>query len=131
MKKNSRFVFDGMGLVSCFKSCSNGGKLLLVLFIELETLYIQEKNAYYYSRPDKLILLHDSAPPHVIPQMETSWKRSVGNSYLTRCIHQRLSLPIIPIPIDDTWPIRGTFLGRFYIPKRLTILSTRSLKTDK
>jgi len=65
--KNSCCVFGGISLVSCIMSCSNRtrhywGSPPLGYRTQLMRLSraLKEKRAYYYSRHDKIILLHDN-----------------------------------------------------------------------
>ena len=53
---------------------------------------LKEKRAHYYSRHDKIILLHDNARPHVAAPVKT-YLETNGKFYPTRRILQILFLP--------------------------------------
>jgi len=73
MEKNSKLtccVFDGISLVSCIMNQPNEtitGALYRTQLIEPS----KEKRAHYYSRHNKIILLHDNARPHVAAPIKT------------------------------------------------------------
>jgi len=66
MEKKSCCVFGGISLVSCIMSYSNRTRPLLGLPNRIDEIEPStQKRAHYYSRHDKIILLHDNARPHV------------------------------------------------------------------
>jgi len=72
MEKNSCCVFGGISLVSCIMSCSNRMRSLLALYQLMRlSRALKEKRAHYYSRRDKIILLHDNARSHVAAPVKT------------------------------------------------------------
>jgi len=75
MEKNSCCVFGGISLVlSCIMSCLNRTRPLLGLSIEhnwWDWAEHSRKNAHYYSRHDKIILLHDNVRSHVVAPVKT------------------------------------------------------------
>ena len=74
MEKNSCCVFGGISLMSCIMSCSNRTRPLLGLSTEYnwwDWAEHSKKNAHYYSRHDKIILLHDNARSHVAAPVKT------------------------------------------------------------
>jgi len=65
---------------------------------------LKEKRAHYYSRHDKIILLHDNARPHVAAPVKTyleTLKWEVLPAVFSR--HCSFRLPLVPI--DDVWPV--------------------------
>ena len=80
MEKNSCCVFSGISLVSCIMSCSNRTRPLLGLSTEHNSWdwALKEKRAHYYSRHDKIILLHNArshvATPVKIYLETLKWK---------------------------------------------------------
>jgi len=59
---------------------------------------LKEKRAHYYSRHDKIILLHDNARSHIaapVKTLKTTLKHSNEKFYPTRRILQTLLLPTI------------------------------------
>jgi len=54
---------------------------------------LKEKHAYYYSRHDKIILLHDNARPHVAALVKTYLKHLNEKFYPILRILQTLLLP--------------------------------------
>ena len=75
MEKNSCCVFGEISLVSCIMSCSNRTRLLTGVLYRTQLMRLsrtlKEKRAHYYSRHDKIILLHDNARPHVAAPVKT------------------------------------------------------------
>ena len=103
MEKNSCCVFGEISLVSsCIMSCSNRTRSLLGLSTELMRLSraLKEKRAHYYSRHDKIILLHDNARPHVTAPVKT-YLETLKWEVLPRRILQTLLLPTTTC--SDRW----------------------------
>jgi len=91
---------------SCIMSCSNRIRPLLRLSTEhnwWDWAEHSRKNAHYYSRHDKLILLHDNARPHIAAPVKIYLETLKWGVLPTRRILQTLFLPFVPI--DDAWPV--------------------------
>jgi len=78
-------------------SCSNRTRPLLGLSSEYNwwdwAEHSKKKHAHYYSRYDKIILLHDNTRPHVAAPVKTYLETLKGKFYLTHHILQILLLP--------------------------------------
>ena len=107
MEKNSCCVFDGISLVYYALLKPNEtitGALYRTQLMRLSRA-LKEKRVHYYSRHDKIILLHDNARPHVAAPVKTyletfKWK-VLPSAVFSRHCSFRLSL----VPIDDAWPV--------------------------
>jgi len=70
---------------------------------------LKEKRAHYYSRHDKIILLHDNVRPYVAVSVKTYleiFKWEILLAVFSR--HCSFRLPLVPI--DDAWPVWAAFL---------------------
>jgi len=106
MEKNSYCVFGGISLVSCIISCSNRTRPLPFLYrSQLMRLSraLKEKRAHYYSRHDKIILLHDNARLHVAAPVKTYLETLKWEVLPHLFRHCSFRLPLVPI--DDAWPV--------------------------
>ena len=60
---------------------------------------LKEKRAHYYSRHDKIILLHDNALPHIAAPVKTYLETRKWEVLPCRILQILLRLPLVPI--DD------------------------------
>jgi len=96
MEKNSCCVFDGISLYYELVKPNETitGALYRTQLMRLSRTF-KEKRAHYYSRHDKIILLHDNARPHVAAPVKTSLETLKWEIYPTRRILQTLLFPTI------------------------------------
>ena len=67
---------------------------------------LKEKRAHYYSRHDKIILLHDNARPHVAAPVKTYLETlKLGSSIPPAVFFRHCSFRPPLVPIDDAWPV--------------------------
>ena len=101
MEKNSCCVFGGISLVSCIMSCSNETITEALYRTQLMKLSraLKEKRTHYYSRHDKIILLHDNARSHVAAPVKTyleTLKWEILPAVFSRhCFFRLLLVPIV------------------------------------
>jgi len=73
MKKNSCCVFGGISLV--YYELLKPNETIIGAFYRTQLMRLsralKEKRAHYYSRHDKIILLHNNARPHVAAPVKT------------------------------------------------------------
>jgi len=94
MEKNSCCVFGGMLSVVYYELLKPNEKNLTLYRTQLIRLSrtLKEKRAYY-SRHDKIILLHDNARPHVVDGVGQKVFKNTQMGSSTRRILQTLLLP--------------------------------------
>jgi len=106
-KKNSYCVFGGISLVSCIMSCSNRTRPLLGALYRTQLMRLsralKEKRAHYYSRHDKIILLHDNARPHVAAPVNLFRNTQMRSSTPSAVFSRHCSFRLLLVPIDDAW----------------------------
>jgi len=66
-------------------------------------LALKEKRAHYYSRYDKIIVLHDNAR-HMLQRRSKPRNTQMGSSTPLAIFSRHCSFRL-PLPIDDAWPV--------------------------
>ena len=95
MEKNSCCVFGGISLYYELLKPNETitGALYRTQLMRLSRTF--KERAHYYSRHDKIILLHDNARPHVAAPVKISLETLKWEIYPTRRILQTLLFPTI------------------------------------
>jgi len=66
---------------------------------------LKEKRAHYYSKHDKIILLHDNARSHVAAPVKTYLETFKWSSTSPAVFSRHCSFRLPLVPIDDAWPV--------------------------